>query len=311
MRPESPGPADATADARDDPAEGEHGARASIARLLERILAWGPVPRIRFILDAYGDAGGGILAGGLAFGALFALIPATLLVVGVAGFFVGDPEIRAQLLRQIAERVPPLEEFFTLALVQLASGAVAISLVGLAGFAWTAAQFYGQLDHAFALIFRSPVRREFLERTVRGLIAVALVVALFVVLLVTGFTLGAAPTGPADVATGIVRLGSRVLGLGVTVAVVAFVYRIVPTERVTWRAVGVPALVIGLAQGILTAIYAIVAPVLASPQVFGPFFTVFAALVWLSWTFQILLIGAAWVRTRAFGIGESTEGPGG
>jgi hypothetical protein len=47
--------------------------------------------RTTAVLDAYGRIGRGILADGLADNALFALLPALLLVVAVGGFVVHDP----------------------------------------------------------------------------------------------------------------------------------------------------------------------------------------------------------------------------
>jgi membrane protein len=281
---------------------------AAVGRLIERVLGWGPIPRIRFVFDAYGNAGGGILASGLAFGALFALIPATLLVLGVTGFFIADAEVRADLVRRIAALIPPLEEFFTLALDQLAAGAIAFSIVGLIGLAWTASQFYGQLDHAFALIFHSRIRRDPIERTVRGLVAVGLIIALFIVLLGVSL-LTTNPSSALSLAlTRILGWLSPLLGIVLVLAAVALIYRVVPTEPIPWRAIVAPTIVVAVLEGLLTILYVFLAPYLASPKIFGPFFTVFATLAWLSGTFQIILIGAAWTREQAFGIGHSPGG---
>ena len=47
------------------------------------------------VLDIYGRAAGGLLANGLAFSALFAAIPTTLLVLGLAGWVAaGDPAVQ-------------------------------------------------------------------------------------------------------------------------------------------------------------------------------------------------------------------------
>ena len=43
------------------------------------------------MLDIYGAAAGGLLANGLAFSSLFASIPTTLLIVGVAGWLDQRP----------------------------------------------------------------------------------------------------------------------------------------------------------------------------------------------------------------------------
>jgi membrane protein len=269
--------------------------------LVGRLLGWGPVPTVMGVLDRYGAPGGGLLAAGLAFGALFALIPATLLVVGVAGFVVSDPAVREEVVRQLVALVPPLEPFVSVALDQLAAGAVAISIIGLLGFLWTASQFYGQLDHAFALILQSSRRRDMIERTIRGIVVVGLVIALFMLLL--GASIASTETSLPGV--GVVDLvapvASPVIGYLAVAAVVAFMYRVVPTQSISWRAAWLPAAVVGLAESMLTGLFVLLAPYLASPKIFGPFFTIFATLAWLSWTFQILLYGAAWVGQRTLG----------
>ena len=49
--------------------------------------------KVMRVLDIYGHAAGGLLANGLSFSALFAAIPTTLLVLGVAGWITaGNPE---------------------------------------------------------------------------------------------------------------------------------------------------------------------------------------------------------------------------
>jgi len=53
--------------------------------ILARFLDEPRVARVRTVLDIYGHAAGGLLANGLAFSTLFAAIPTTLLVLGLAG----------------------------------------------------------------------------------------------------------------------------------------------------------------------------------------------------------------------------------
>ncbi len=262
-----------------------------------------PISRLKVVLDTYAAVGGGLLASGLAFGALFALIPAALLVVGVAGLFVSDPQVRVDVVREIAGRIPPLESYVAVALDQIAAGAAGLSLIGLVGLAWTAARFYGQLDEAFALVFRSPGRRGFLERTVRALVAVGLICALYVVLVWVSILVAHAPSELVDAIGGVRRLRGPLVGFAIAALIVALVYRIVPTQRVPWRAISLPAVIVAFLEELLTGSYVLIAPLLASPAVFGPFVTAFATLVWLSWTFQLLLLGAAWIRVRTDGSG--------
>jgi len=59
------------------------------------------------VFAGYNRIGGGILADGLAYNALFALLPALLLVVAVIGFIVRDPARQASIIDAIAAQVPP------------------------------------------------------------------------------------------------------------------------------------------------------------------------------------------------------------
>jgi uncharacterized BrkB/YihY/UPF0761 family membrane protein len=80
--------------------------------------------------------------------------------------------------------------------------------------------------------------------------------------------------------------------------------------KVPWRALAPPALVAGLILAALTQLFVFIAPRLVGAlSVFGGFAAVFATLVWLSWAFQVLLLGAAWVRERIPDSAIRAEGP--
>ena len=76
--------------------------------LVARILG---VPRIGMAHAVYmrfSASSGPVLARGLAFVALFALVPALLVVLSVAGVFVSDPAVREEIVAIVAEQFPPL-----------------------------------------------------------------------------------------------------------------------------------------------------------------------------------------------------------
>ena len=78
------------------------------------------------------------------------------------------------------------------------------------------------------------------------------------------------------------------------------VYRIVPTRTPSWAAVRRPALAVGLALAVLTGIFAVITPrLVGSLRVYGAFVVVFAAMIWLSYVAQAILVGAVWVHRRA------------
>lgn len=65
--------------------------RDRLGALDRRVRRVPPVRDLLAVLDVYNDAGGGLAAPGLAFSALFATIPALLLVVSVVIVVVDDP----------------------------------------------------------------------------------------------------------------------------------------------------------------------------------------------------------------------------
>ena len=85
----------------------------------------------------------------------------------------------------------------------------------------------------------------------------------------------------------------------VFVAVVLAVYLLVPTAPPSVREALPPAIVAGVGIGLLTNLFSLLAPLLiGSLSGFGVIATVFGVLVWLNFSYQMLLYGAAWARLR-------------
>jgi len=81
--------------------------------------------------------------------------------------------------------------------------------------------------------------------------------------------------------------------------VVLATYRVVPPRAPSWRSAAPPAVIAALGIYGLGQVFLFAAPrVLGVAALAGPLATVFIALAWLSFTFQGLLLGAAWVRVR-------------
>ena len=76
--------------------------------ILARFLRLPQVAAVRAPLDVYGRAAGGLLARGLAFSALFALIPTLLLVLGLVGWVAGDAAARDRISATLSAAFPPL-----------------------------------------------------------------------------------------------------------------------------------------------------------------------------------------------------------
>lgn len=276
---------------------------AGVQAFAVRLMGWRAVSAARDVLRRYADAGGGLLAGGLTYGALFALLPSLLLISGVLGLIIDDPERRRAIVAGIGESLPPLRGLVEASLESMTTGAVGFGTIGLIGFAWGSSRFYGSLDDAFARIFTDAPKRGLVARTIRGIASVVLLVSVFILgLALTGIGsfLAAETAGRlgADTRT-LWGIATPLLTTVVFVAAIAAIYRLVPARHVPWRSLLLPAVVVGVLLAALTQLFSFIAPrLIGTAAIYGTFIAIFAAMVWLSTAFQLLLIGAAWVRER-------------
>jgi hypothetical protein len=170
--------------------------RAVAERVVSRI---GGVPAVQTLLATlavYDRAGGGLVAGGLAYAALVALLPGLLLVLSVIGILVDDPAVREDIVELIGTAVPPLEELVRIALDAVSAGAVPTGILAFLGLLWGSSRFYAALDYAFARIFHNAPQRNEVVRTLRGLV----VTVLFVVVPIAAVIVTSAATWIMDLA---------------------------------------------------------------------------------------------------------------
>ena len=278
--------------------------------VVERVVRLlGGLPAVRTLLatlSTYDHAGGGLLAAGLAYGALIALLPGMLLVLSIFAIVISDPVTRERIVSLIAEAVPPLEDIVRTAFEQVSAGAVPTGIVAFIGLLWGASRFYANLDYAFTRVFHSSTPRNEIQRTLRGVFLVAAVVMVPLIALFAGTVVGwVAELLPnttelpgllrGDLALAL-HLGSYVM----FIVAVLLVLRYVPAERVPTRALRVPGLVVGIALGLFTQLFSLLAPLLTHiAAIYGTFVAAFAVLAWLSISFNMLLMGACWTRVRA------------
>lgn len=265
-------------------------------RLVRSILELPPVQQLLAIMKLTDEAGGPLLAAALAFGTLFAVVPVLLLLSGVLGWLIDDPVARAQLLDRLVAQMPPLADAFSQSLNGAVAARGALSIVGLVGLVWGASTFYGSLDEVMRRIFGGPARG-FIERRVRGVIAILVLVALVVATVVLAALFALVETTVGQFVAW--RWVALAIALAMMVGVVLIVYRFVPTEPPTMREALLPAIVAGIGIGLLTNLFGALAPLLIGGLAgFGVIATIFGAIVWLNLCYQVLLYGAAWARYR-------------
>ena len=273
---------------------------AILAHVLDRPRVVG----VRRGLEIYGRAAGGLLANGLAFSALFAAIPTTLLVLGLGGWIAsGNPKATERIANALIQAFPPLTDLINGALNALGQGAALTSLIGVAGVMGTVSQLYGALDVAFARIFAEAPERDLVRRTVRGLLVVALIggaiVAFVVLVSLAGLIDAVAPTEVPIAGLIVTVMRSVPFLAAIAIGAVLATYRALPPTAPRWRSAALPSIVVGVAILVLSQVFITLVPRLVGVAALaGSLASAFIALAWLSFTFQALLYGAAWVRVR-------------
>ena len=262
-----------------------------------------PIVTARLVFRVYGDAGGGLIASGLAYAGLFAVLAAILFAIGVLGYVVREPERLATIVEDIGRQVPPLTELVRTGLQRMAESATSFSILGLIGLGWGASRFYGALDDAFARVYRDEPARGFVARAIRGVVLIAVLLA------VLAGSIGAASVAsfvgtivrPDDSSVSVLIWQGvpQVVGIVLFLVAVGAVLRWVPPRPPSWRAIGLPALTVSIVLWLFTTLFVLIeARLVGALELFSGFAFVLATMIWLSTGFQALLIGASWTRVR-------------
>ncbi len=278
------------------PLQTETGWQKKLEQIANKVTSVEPVRTTLAVMDTAGQAGAGLFAAALAFSTLFAVFPLFLLLGGILGWLIQDPAQREALLLQLVSYFPPIEDLLSNALQTIVNQREALTIIGLVGLVWGASNYYAALDEVLRRIFSGPPR-DFIAQRLRGIVTVVVLIGLMVGTLVltsvTNFVTGV--TGQDE----LVRLVAPVVVLVVFVAVVLAIFLLVPTAPPSFRAAAIPAVAAGVGIGLLTSLFGVLAPwLIGGLLAFGVIATVFAALIWLNLSYQILLFGAAWARLR-------------
>lgn len=258
---------------------------------------------LRRVLDRYSASGGGLLAGGLAYAALFAIVPAVLLLAGVVGLFVADPVERAKFVDVLVGVLPPLRDLIAVVLDEAARDAGPVSIIGAVVLLWGTSRFAVAFQGAIARVMGGSAERGMLARNLGAIGAVALLISVIIAsTLLSGvlaFLEAGVAAGVLQVFSGAISVALGLLPVLATVAAMILVYRIVPTPAPPWRAVILPGITAGVALTLVARVFAYVAPrLIGAAALLGTLATAFAALAWLALSFQAILLCAAWVRDR-------------
>jgi membrane protein len=255
--------------------------------------------RLRGVVDVLRGAGvdfsadgASFLAQAVAFNAIFAAIPLSLVIVAMFGYIYGTESGSARALATIDRVAPQIYALVSANLPSVVAYRGISGLIGLAGLAWSAKNVFGAISYGLDRSLGIPTRHFVIE----ALIALVLVPIVGVILILAT----AVPvilsyvvrfTGLASLRA-IPEIGSYAFSLAFVFIMSALVYTYLPNRRASWW-FGIPGAVVtsigySIAQ-VAFGIYSAHANVL---QIYGALSTIFAVMLWVYFISMIFLYGA-------------------
>jgi membrane protein len=276
--------------------------RARLVSIATIIFGLPRIVRARLVLERFNAVDGGLLAAGVAYNAVLALIPLGLVASGLAGFFLRDPGSQADVIAAVVAFAPPLAGVIDEIVGGLSEASASLSIIGLVLAAWGTSRLFAALESGVAQMFAGTPRRSLVRRTAWRLGSILVMAAILLAALIGGPALAIV----GDVATLTGSLGQAVgtlivlLPIALSGVAIAAVYRFIPPARPTWRSIGLPAGAVALALVGLTRLFVFLTPRLFGANfVYGTLGAIFVGLAWLNLVFTVILLGAAWVRERS------------
>lgn len=277
------------------------------------------------VWQRYGDARGGVLAGGMAYIAFFSVFPALAVGFTVFGLVVGDdPQLQARVVDAVNDAVgttiitPPGGTGGVVGIETLtdSSDLTIAGIIGLAGFLFTGLGWLGAMREGVRAMFGQPVLqgnpvatklRDLGVLVTIGLVLLTSAVAGVVVSGATGALLrwaGLDGSLPGRLVLGAV---SVLLLLGVDLLVFLVIFRLLSGVHVPAHDLWDAALLGGIGLGVLKLFAGLLLQGAGSNAFFATAGVVIGLLVWLNLVCRLTLIAAAWGATVAIERGHLAE----
>ena len=256
----------------------------------------------RRVIARYNAVDGSLLAAGLAYNAILALVPIALLVTAIGGFVLTDPTSRARFIVAVLSFAPPLAGVIDEIVRGLTRASTPLSVIGLVLAFWGTSRLFASLESGLARMFTGSPRRGFVSRYVRRVgavvvLAVIVTAALIVVPILSVWTDIASDGG--TIANAVPGLAVAAGALALTTLALACLYRVLPPSLPSWRQIRGPALWAAIALLVVTRGFTILAPrLLGANAIYGTLGTIFLGLAWLDLIFVVILLAGAWVAER-------------
>jgi membrane protein len=257
----------------------------------------------------------------LAYYTIFSIAPLLLIVISVAGLVFGEDAARGAIVSQLqglmgADAAKAVEGL--LASVNKPSQGIVSTIIGIVLLLVGATTVFGELQDALDRIWRAPARK---SSGLWGLLRAR--VLSFGLILGVGFLLMASLVLSAALAAlgkwwaplfggwdVLLQAVNFIVSFGLVTVIFAMIYKIMPRVRIGWRDVWLGAAVTALLFAIGKSLIGLYLGRSSFASGFGAAGSLILLLVWMYYSAQIFLLGAAFTRVyaRTFGsLRESAE----
>jgi len=254
----------------------------------------------------------------IAYFTLFSVAPTLLVMIATAGLVFGEEASQGAIVRELSGLMGHSTAEAVEGVVRSASdkltGRIA-TLIGIAAIVLATSGVFGEVQSALNAVWKAAPRRSTMTRLLRARLASLGLVIAFGFVLMVSLALGAALAALSTymhVVFPALDVGLRgidfLLSVGLTAALFAAMYKILPDTPIAWHDVIIGAVVatILFAGGkYLIALYIGRSNVASS---FGAAGALIVLLLWIFYSAQIFLLGAEFTRAWACVFGSRCDG---
>jgi membrane protein len=250
------------------------------------------------------------LGAAIAYYTVFSLAPMLLLVIVIAGMAFGEEAAEGAIMGQLSELIGRQGAGAIQGMIASAdkSGSnVAATVASLVLLAVAATTVFGELQSSLNVIWKAapPARSTFFNLLRTRLLSLSLIVGIAFLLLVS-LAVSAALTGFAGFLNRafphldlILRLINAVLSFGVTAALFAMIYKLLPDTRIEWADVAIAALTASLLFTIGKFGISLYIGSRDVASAYGAAAALVIILLWVYYAAQIFLFGAEFAKAYA------------
>lgn len=259
------------------------------------------------------------LASSIAFAAIFSIAPLIIIIIGVAGWFLGinngghghhlaESAILDQVNRAAGPGAADTVRQMVAAAFNKPRQSVIAQIVGWFTFALGAAALFGALQDSLNAIWQVEATKGGWKQMVRGRAASFLMILVFIFLLLGTFAANAsiafatthfsAQLGSAANGFVIAAANQVVTFLLLTIAFAA-IYKVLPDVSIGWRDVWIGGLVTALLFLVGEALIALYLSRAAVASAYGAAGSLLAMLLWIYYSSIVLLLGAEFTKVAA------------